>query len=199
MATICLHIGRLEEARIAHEQALRSNPRTRTGNLEYFYIYSGDFARAEEAAEAWFRERPGNIYALVTRIASPAVERTTWSSPSNGWRRRCNTRTGRAHDRDLSRHAARPARSQPTSRCSVCVARWIRPRSFGHTHHTTTTSPACTRCWETRTRRWRGSNAAATPGSRAGRSSESIPISRACARSPPSNDSSLTSSRNTPL
>ena len=27
-----------------------SNPKTRTGNLEYFYIYSGDFARAEEAA-----------------------------------------------------------------------------------------------------------------------------------------------------
>src|SRR5436190_14557533 len=57
MATICMHIGRLEEGRIAHEQALRSNPRTRTGNLEYFYIYSGDVARAEVAVEAWCRER----------------------------------------------------------------------------------------------------------------------------------------------
>ena len=74
MATICMHIGRLEDGRIAHEQALRSNPRTRTGNLENFLIYSGDFARAEDASEAWFRERPGNMYALATRII-PALLR----------------------------------------------------------------------------------------------------------------------------
>ena len=86
MATICLHIGRLEEARIAHEQSLRSNPRTRTGNLEYFHIYSGDFARAEEAAEAWFRERPGSMYA-PRPASSLRCCAETWSSPSNGWRR----------------------------------------------------------------------------------------------------------------
>src|SRR6185369_8290689 len=56
MSGICAHIGRLPEARIAHEQALRANPKTRTSNLEYFYIFSGDFARAEEAVEIWFQE-----------------------------------------------------------------------------------------------------------------------------------------------
>ena len=75
MATICMHIGRIEEGRIAHEQALRSNPLTRTGNLEYFHIYSGDFARGEEAAEAWFRERPGNLYAQIYAHPLRAVVR----------------------------------------------------------------------------------------------------------------------------
>jgi Flp pilus assembly protein TadD len=59
MATICLHIGRFQEARTAHEQALRSNPKNHTYNLEFIYLYSGDFARAEVAAEARLRETPG--------------------------------------------------------------------------------------------------------------------------------------------
>jgi eukaryotic-like serine/threonine-protein kinase len=134
MATICQHIGRLREARLAHEQALRSNPQTRTGNLEYFYIYSGDFARAEEAAEAWHRERPGNTYALVTRILPPllrgdlklAEQRlaaarellpdepgvVTCQGMLHAWRR----------EADLARECVRKALD--------C------PRSFGHTHHT---------------------------------------------------------------
>ena len=58
IASICLHIGRLHEARIAHEQAQRSNPKTRSGNLEFILLYGGDFARAEEAGEAWLRESP---------------------------------------------------------------------------------------------------------------------------------------------
>lgn len=53
MSGICLHIGWLAEARLAHEQGRLVNPKTRTGNLEFFHIYSGDFARAEAAAEAW--------------------------------------------------------------------------------------------------------------------------------------------------
>jgi len=59
MATICLHIGRFQEARGAHEQALRSNPKNHTYNLEFIYLYSGDFARAEVAAEVRLRETPG--------------------------------------------------------------------------------------------------------------------------------------------
>src|ERR1700730_4448186 len=43
LAAICLHIDRLDEARIAHENAQRSNPKTRSGNLEFIYLYSGDF------------------------------------------------------------------------------------------------------------------------------------------------------------
>jgi tetratricopeptide (TPR) repeat protein len=60
MAAICMHIGRFHEARMAHEQAMRSNPKNRTYNLEYIYLYSGDFELAAEAAEAWLIEAPGN-------------------------------------------------------------------------------------------------------------------------------------------
>ena len=35
-------------------------PRTRANNLEFIYLCSGDFARAEEAGEAWIREKPRN-------------------------------------------------------------------------------------------------------------------------------------------
>jgi hypothetical protein len=38
---------------------MRSNPKNRTYNLEFIYLYSGDFARAEAAAVAWLREAPG--------------------------------------------------------------------------------------------------------------------------------------------
>jgi tetratricopeptide (TPR) repeat protein len=38
---------------------MRSNPRNRSYNLEHIYLYSGDFARAENAAQAWLKEAPG--------------------------------------------------------------------------------------------------------------------------------------------
>jgi non-specific serine/threonine protein kinase len=133
MATICMHIGRIEEGRIAHEHALRSNPRTRTGNLEYFHIYSGDFARGEEAAEAWFRERPGNLYAQVSRVhcallcgnLAAAEERLELLKPMPddafviSFQGMLHARRG---ERDLALQCVRHALDAP--------------RSFGHTHHT---------------------------------------------------------------
>jgi DNA-binding SARP family transcriptional activator/tetratricopeptide (TPR) repeat protein len=133
MAGICLHIGRLQEARIAHEQGRLVNPKTRSGNLEYFYIFSGDFARAEEAAEAWFRERPESVYALTTRIMPPllsgdlelAEQRLAGALtqlPEMAW---LVTFQGMLHAR---RHQADLALQ--------CVSRALdSPHSFGHTHH----------------------------------------------------------------
>jgi tetratricopeptide (TPR) repeat protein len=70
IASICLHVGRLHEATIAHEHVRRANPKTRSGNLEFTYLYSGDFARAEEAGEAWIRDRPGAITLLSSTTAA---------------------------------------------------------------------------------------------------------------------------------
>ena len=134
MATICLHVGRLEEARLAHEQALRSNPQTRTGNLEYFYIYSGDFTRAEEAAEAWFRERPGSIYACSTRVLiallrgnlALAEQRLATALQSLPYEPMLDTFQGILH-----------ARRDQTDLALQCIRHALdSPRSFGHTHHT---------------------------------------------------------------
>jgi TolB-like protein/Tfp pilus assembly protein PilF len=134
MATICMHIGRLEEGRLAHEQALLSNPRTRTGNHETYYIYSGDFSRAAEAAEAWFRERPGNMYALGTRVQTAllcgnltladqglalALEHLPDEPFLISFSGMLHARRGEA---DLALQSVRQALDSP--------------RSFGHTHHT---------------------------------------------------------------
>ena len=133
MASICMHIGRLQEGRIAHEQGRLVNPRTRTGNLEWFHIFSGDFARAEEAVEAWFRERPGNMYALTTRIAPPLLSGDLETAeqrlaealtrfPDEPW---LVTFQGMLH-----------ARRGQADLAQQCVRRALEsPRSFGHSHH----------------------------------------------------------------
>jgi eukaryotic-like serine/threonine-protein kinase len=134
MSGICVHVGRLPEARIAHEQARRANPKTRTGNLEYFHIYSGDFGRAEEAAEAWFRERPGNLIALYTRILPPLL-----SGDLELAEQRLAAALKQAPGEPLivSLQGMLHARRQETGPALECVRTALdSPRSFGHTHHT---------------------------------------------------------------
>ena len=143
MASICLHIGRLEEARIAHEQALRSNPRTRTGNLEYFYIFSGDFARAEEAVEAWFRERPGSMSALVTRTLPPLLRGNLELAEQRLATALNSSRTSPCSS--PFKACCTPGAVKPTPHWSVFVRRWI-PRVPSATRTTpTTTLPASMR------------------------------------------------------
>src|SRR5262245_36584668 len=103
MSAICAHIGRLQESLLAHQRAQRSNPKTRTANLEFYYLYSGDFERAEEAGEALCRERPGSN--TVARPASPRLiarqkalmrpaERTSGPPMTERSRGECHGRTG---------------------------------------------------------------------------------------------------------
>jgi serine/threonine protein kinase/tetratricopeptide (TPR) repeat protein len=73
IAAICLHIGRFQEARMAHEQAQRSNPKNRTYNLEYIHLYSGDFARAEAAAVVWLNEAPPSRDTLFFAAQPPLM------------------------------------------------------------------------------------------------------------------------------
>jgi non-specific serine/threonine protein kinase len=134
MSSICLHIGRLQEARIAHEQAVRSNPRTRTGNLEWFYLMSGDFARAEEAAETWYRDRPGNLTALSFRALPPLSIGNLEIAEE-----RLAAVLKEIPDEPLvvSQQGMLHARRHRTDLALQCVQRALdSPRSFGHTHHT---------------------------------------------------------------
>jgi TolB-like protein len=62
MCSICMHIGRFEEARLAFEGAQRANPKNLQIPARYVaetHLWSGDFTRAEKAGEAWIRESPG--------------------------------------------------------------------------------------------------------------------------------------------
>ena len=134
IAAICLHIGRFRDALIAHQQVQRSNPKTRSGNLEFFYLYSGDFARAEEAGEAWIRERPNAPYALffhpqpalMTGDLDLAQQRLAIALKQLGDDPLITSLQGMLH-----------ARRNQSGVALECVRRALDfPRSFGHTHHT---------------------------------------------------------------
>ncbi len=134
IASICLHVGRLHETRIAHQRAQQSNPKTRSGNLEFFHLYSGDFARAEETGEAWLRERPGAKYALFFHPQPPLM-----SGDLDLAEKRLATALQQLADEPLitSLQGMLHARRQQTGPALECVRKALElPRSFGHTHHT---------------------------------------------------------------
>ena len=133
MSGICYHIGRLAEARTAHERGRLGNPQTRSSNLEFFYLYSGDFARAEETIEAWFRERPGNMYPLAARIIPPLM-----SGNLELAEQRVATALAQIPNEPfvISLHGMLYARRGQTDLARQCVQRALAsPRSMGHTHH----------------------------------------------------------------
>lgn len=134
MSTICLHIGRLEEARIAHEWAQRASSDTRTGNLEWFYLMSGDYARAEETTGAWLRDRPASIYARISH-ALPAL----FTGDLDLADERLATASKHHPDEPLivSLQGILFARRDQPDLALECVRKALdSPRSFGHMHHT---------------------------------------------------------------
>jgi tetratricopeptide (TPR) repeat protein len=134
IASICLHIGRLQEARLAHEEAQRLNPKTRSGSLEFFYLYSGDFARAEEAGEAWIRERPDAAYALFFHPQPPLL---TGNLDLAEQRLAEALRQLPGEPLITSLQGMLHARRNQTGSALECVRRTLdSPRSFGHSHHT---------------------------------------------------------------
>ena len=134
MSAICLHVGRLEEGREAHERARRSNPKTRSGNLEYFYLYNGDFARAEDAAEAWIREKPGGLFARWFHPQPPLM-----NGDLDLAERRLTAALNQLPHEPLiiSLQGMLHARRSEAELAFQCIRGALdSPRSFGHTHHT---------------------------------------------------------------
>lgn len=134
MAAICMHIGRLQEAQIADERAQHCNPRNRSYNREFILQYSGDFTRAKEAGEAWFRESPGNKNALwysahcllLTGDQDEAEHRLTLALAKYPEEPLFISMRGMLHARQRQREAALD-----------CVRNALEyPVSFGHAHHT---------------------------------------------------------------
>jgi non-specific serine/threonine protein kinase len=134
MANICLHIGRLQEALLAHQRARQSNPKTRANNLEFLLLYSGDFARAEVAGEAWIREKPGTRYAvyfhpipaLMLGCLDVAEQRLAAGLKLFPNEPLLITLQGMLH-----------ARRGESELALQCVRRSLDfPESFAHTHHT---------------------------------------------------------------
>jgi DNA-binding SARP family transcriptional activator len=134
MSGICGHIGRLPEARLAHERARSANPLTRSGNLEWNYLYAGDFVRAEEAVEIWYRDRPDNVYSRYTRIIPPL---STGNLPVAAERLELALSRAPGEPLLLSLQALLHAHRGEREAALDCVGGALSsPRSFGHTHHT---------------------------------------------------------------
>jgi len=134
MASICWHIGRFHEARMAHEQAMRSNPKNRTYNLEFIYLYSGDFSRAEDAAQAWLREAPGNWSACAYGPQPPLM-----TGDLNLAERRLEAGLKLYPDDPLllSLQGTLHCRRKETRPAIECVRKAIDlPITLGHAHHT---------------------------------------------------------------
>jgi tetratricopeptide (TPR) repeat protein len=134
MAAICLHIGRFHEARIAHEASQRSNPKNRTYNLEYIHLYSGDFARAEQAAAVWLREAPDNWSAWYYG-AQPAL--MTGDLALAEQRLAAGLKLSPDEASLLSLEGILHARRQEPGAALECLRKALDlPIGFGHAHHT---------------------------------------------------------------
>jgi tetratricopeptide (TPR) repeat protein len=99
-----------------------------------FYLYSGDFARLEEAADAYIREGPGASYASQVHAVSPLYCGDLELAES-----RLSAALKQLPDEPLiiSLQGMLHAQRNQTGPALDCVRRAVdSPRSFGHTHHT---------------------------------------------------------------
>lgn len=132
MSTICWHIGRLKESRMAHEMAQRSNPKTETGNLWWFYLLSGDFARLEVEA-ASLKGRRMSMYDAHGYGLAPL-----YSGDLDAAEERLAAALNRfpGEPAMLGSMAVLHARRQREDLALQCIRNALEaPHSFGHTHH----------------------------------------------------------------
>jgi tetratricopeptide (TPR) repeat protein len=134
MAAICLHIGRFQEARIAHAESQRVNPKNRTYNLEYIHLYSGDFVRAEAAAAAWLKEAPDSWLALCYGPHPPLL---TGDLHLAEQRLAAGLKLFPRDPTLLSFQGMLHARRNEATAALECVRQALDiPIGFGHAHHT---------------------------------------------------------------
>jgi serine/threonine protein kinase len=135
LGTICAHIGRLKEARLAYEKARLVNPQNRSNhNIAQCYLWDGDLDRAERELDLWSRESPQNKYLLWFR-ALPALLRGDLESA----KQYIASALRLLPDEPLiiSLNGMLHALHRDSGAALDCVHQACEsPRSFGHTHHT---------------------------------------------------------------
>ncbi len=135
LGTICVHIGRLKEARRAYEKARVVNSQNLSNHtIAQCYLWDGDLDRAEWELDAWARENPASEYMLWFR-PQPALLRGDLDSA----KKHVASALARLPDEPLiiSLNAVLHAFQQDPAAALNCVHQACEsPRSFGHTHHT---------------------------------------------------------------
>jgi tetratricopeptide (TPR) repeat protein len=126
------HIGRFEESRIAHELAQRSNPKAETGNLYWYYLATGDFARLEiEVASMMARRMSMYDIQNCTRAALYAGDLDLAEE-----RLAMALKQAPDEPRHLGALGMLHARRNQTELALQCVRKALGdPLTFGHTHH----------------------------------------------------------------
>jgi TolB-like protein/Tfp pilus assembly protein PilF len=133
MSTICWHIGRMEEARIAYGLARRSNPKTKAQNPEFIDLYSGDFASAEKAAKVWLEAAPGSVYARNFYAYSALLN---GNMELAGQQLTATVKELQDDPFFLTLQGLLYAHRHQTDPALECVRKALDcPRSFGHMHH----------------------------------------------------------------
>jgi TolB-like protein/Flp pilus assembly protein TadD len=133
MASVCWHIGRTEEARLADERAQQLNPKARPVNLIWVHACNGDFARAVEVAEGWLKQAPDNRY-FLNRSAHFSVLAGDLARAEQ--RLTEGLRLWPDEPLFVGTQGLLHARRGENALALECVRRALdSPRSFGHTHH----------------------------------------------------------------
>lgn len=133
MSSVCWHIGRTEEARIANERAQQSNPKARPVNLIWVHACKGAFAQAVEIAEAGLKQAPDHRYFLncsaYFSVLAGDFERAE-QRLADGLRLWPDEPLFIVSQGLMDAHRGENAVAQE------CVRRSLdSPRSFAHTHH----------------------------------------------------------------
>jgi tetratricopeptide (TPR) repeat protein len=135
LGTICMHIGRLKEARRAYEKARLVNPQNLSNhNIAQSYLWAGDLELAERELDVWMRESPQNKYLLWFR-PQPALFRGDLSLA----KKYVTSGLELLPEEPLmiSLNGLLHALQQDSGAALDCIHRACEsPRSFGHTHHT---------------------------------------------------------------
>ncbi len=135
LASVCMHIGRLQEAQTAFEQGQRSNPRNvLSHNINWVYLFCGDFTRAREGVEVWLRESPRHKYALWFSPQPPLF----MGDLDLADQQLANAMIQLSNEPLIvSLQGLVYARRKQADLALQCVRRALDfARSFGHTHHT---------------------------------------------------------------
>ena len=131
---VCISDGFKKRGWLASRRR-RSNPKTRSNNLQFIYLYSGEFARAEKEAEIWIKDESGHgTYALWYHPQPPLM-----TGDLDLAEQRLAEALKKLPDEPLiiSLQGLLHARRSQPDLALQCVRRALdSARSFGHTHHT---------------------------------------------------------------
>ncbi len=136
MCSICMHIGRMEEARIAFERAQRANPKNLQIPVRHaalIHLWSGEFAQAETGGTAWIRESPGDPQALWFHPQPPLM---TGELDAAGQRLAASLKLRPDDPVIFSLQGILHARRGETAAAAECAGRALGfPLANGHFHH----------------------------------------------------------------